>query len=868
MKDDAGDLAENYGILEPYDEYYFLTKNSGLLGFIELEGYDPDSMDAEERKSLSALAQVVYGNLHPNITITQYYIHHDQAQLVPRVREASIPSKIAARRASYLNGKKPNASRIIHVLEIEPGNNINKLNLFQKLSYAVAAPFNKRSRDIFKHSISFENNYAFELSVLSEMRNELHNAIQQVLSRWSNQFNVYHLRVQEYWPIQIFLATLDPAVLQSKKSELVPDRDSDMYLSPGDITDITTANINVMKISGVTNTYARFAAVRKFANETAPMQAGLWISSQDKKGNPVGLRGNYVIMIRWKPLTAIQKDLAFFRKRTELEQASVSLMDILKGSDQKSDAEREASIKYSIKKQLKSLNIAESLPERFGFGHSYICIFGTDPKEIQKTSNAMDTAAGNIRINLTWETVSSDRAYRAFQPAQQYQTNRNQYLTASQFAAASLIYRASIGVRKVADMNDEEPYYYLNSRDGSLFGYSPLLGGRGLIVSVGPVRSGKTYFKNSVATHFPKYKGLYRAIDVDDGTEPIADFYGDDGAVFRVSNTVGRGFNIFTSCRGPNDSAFKAHFIEVTNLMLLANDSAEAKKLTIDEEKERDQALDTVLRLGERKGKHLTTFASFYAHVGQSLKTKFSKWVRPDPASATSVASGWYSYLFDSDTDAIGSVHKQFAVFNLRELRDQPTIILPVLCEIFYRITQAFEDPAWLHVPKILDMDEAHVGLSIPEIRSYIVKKIRTQSKDFASTQLHSQAPGEFAILDDWSVIRGAASTLLFFANAGLDAKAYKEAFPELTDAHLQTIRNLVPRKEAFLIQPDLKIHKVVVIDAEPEQQLINTSHPAERALRNRMIKEHGYDKGMELALAELMPKWADKNEYELPEAA
>ncbi|WP_395398724.1 hypothetical protein ACHMW6_00175 (plasmid) [Pseudoduganella sp. UC29_106] len=144
--------------------------------------------------------------------------------------------------------------------------------------------------------------------------------------------------------------------------------------------------------------------------------------------------------------------------------------------------------------------------------------------------------------------------------------------------------------------------------------------------------------------------------------------------------------------------------------------------------------------------------------------------------------------------------------------------------------------------------------LSLPGMPEKVVTWVRTWGKWFGTVQLWTQSVSELCALSDWAVLRSAATTFFFFSDPELDEKLYKKAFPFLSDGQLQAIRDLVPQKEAYLIQPEIGTSKVVVIDVEPAQRVANTSHPQEAALRDRLVKEHGFDKGLQLAIEQLTP--------------
>lgn len=853
VKKKTGSITDYFGVIEPYDEHFALTKHSGLIGAIELSGRDPDGLLPLDHAALSGIAQTIYGKLNRNITVSQYYAHFDGMQVTLRVRADRISNTLSQRRAQYLNKQNLSGSKIVHYFEIEPDENINKLNLADMLRHLGMAAFDVRSRTLLRNALSAEAAFVVELAQLERMQAQLNDAMQEVAAKWSGLFSARILPLQETWAHLRFLAGLDPLALDRALHEALPEEDWDVYVSSGDIDNLVVAGMDVLKVPGVTNKYVKMGSVRRFSNEGGKMKPGLW-AADDK--SPARLKGNYVLMTRWKPLTEFEKAMLFTKKNIALERASLNFFEMMSGGENRSVLEKQAGMKPAIKAKLEELGIAESLPDHWGIGQSFVCIFGEDPAKVRQTALDMNRAAGNARVNVIWESVSVDRAFRTFQPGQQRESSRDLYMTSSQFAAASLIYQSSSGQMVIPDLGNEEATYPLQSKDGKIFHFSPFVGGRGMLVGIGPIRSGKTFFKNTYATHFQKYGGLYRAVDIDPGSETVAQLFGRDAGIFRVSNAPGCGSNPFASYRGPGDVLFKVHLTRLLHQFLAANDTPEHRAIAPDEQEAMDTAINATLDLPAEA----RTLSSLVMHMPAKLRVKFARWVRKDDDRRAGDA-GWYSHLFDADVDSIGALTKKVAVFNLQALRDDPKAIIPVQTDILYRITQAFEDPGLRHLPKLLDLDECHFPLSIPSFAEYIVQKIRTWGKWFGSVHMWTQSPEELSKLAGWPAIRSACTTFVFMADPNMDEALYMTTFPFLTAGECAAIRELIPKREAYIIQHELGISKTVVIDVEPEQAVVNTSHPREAALRDSLIRQYGFEEGLRRAVEQIAGDVTDEGD-------
>jgi len=848
--DKIASVTDYFGVIEPYGDHFFLTRRGSLIGAIEVMGWDADGLLPEDHMALSVIARQIYGRLSRNIVVTQYYSHFDGVKVSIADRAEPKSHLLSKRREAHLNKQQLSGSRIVHYLEMEPDDDINKLKFPALLRHLASATFDTHSRAIVANALSPQKAFLLENEQLANMAVQLADAIKEVAAKWTALFPASVLSQQQTWAHLRFLASLNQRALDDGLSEMIPSEDLDIYVSAGDISNVRVEGMDVLKLSGVTNTYARVAAVRRFMPAGAKIKPGLWAS--DTKA-PARQKGNYVLMTRWKALTEFQRAWMFQKKNTALERAQLSLIQVLKGGEERSEVERQAGMRPRIKKLMDELGAAESITDLWGTGDAFLVAFGADPKAIKQTSLLLNQAAGNSSMNLIWETVDIDRAFRAFQPGQRAESARELYMTAVQFGAASLLCQPSPGQRVVPDLvcdgKPEEPQYLFTSREGSVFGYSSFIGGRSMVVGVGPIRSGKTFAKNTKAAHFLKYaESLYRAIDIDPGSENLGHMFGEGRGIFRVGTDSGRGFNPFVNYRGPGDKAFRAHFTALAHVMLQANDSKADKELEPLEQDKFDDALEQTLQL--INGGRAQTLAHFVAHLDKPIRRKFSRWVRSNEGDS-GAAHGRYAHLFDANQDSIGKLDSRVGVFNLGALRDDAKALNPVLLEVLFRITQAFEDPELRNVPKQLDVDEAHYLLSIPQAADFVISKVRTWGKWFGSVNLWSQSPEEFERLPSWSAIRSAATTFWFMADPQMDVDLYQRTF-HLTRGQCEAIKSLTPKREAFVWQPEIGVSKVVVIDVEAEQRVFNTSHPREASIRDRLIAAHGFEEGMRLAVEAL----------------
>jgi len=74
-------------------------------------------------------------------------------------------------------------------------------------------------------------------------------------------------------------------------------------------------------------------------------------------------------------------------------------------------------------------------------------------------------------------------------------------------------------------------------------------------------------------------------------------------------------------------------------------------------------------------------------------------------------------------------------------------------------------------------------------------------------------------------------------ADGEMDRGLYRDVFA-LSEGYLDAIEGLIPKQQAFIYQPEIRVAKVVNLHVEPEQKVINTSVAGEAMLLQRNLKE------------------------------
>ena len=272
--------------------------------------------------------------------------------------------------------------------------------------------------------------------------------------------------------------------------------------------------------------------------------------------------------------------------------------------------------------------------------------------------------------------------------------------------------------------------------------------------------------------------------------------------------------------------------------MIRTNDSGELRQLSGADQLALDRAIRQVLRLP----RHLQTLTTLLKHCPGPVQRKLARFA----------GSGAYARLFDAEQDAIGSMDRKVAVYNLAGIRDDGIAKPLVMAEIAYRVLRFYENPDIRTCPKWLDVDECHHILSNPELtRTLLLDRVRTWGKLLAGIGMWTQSGIELGGIENWEALRSAASTFIFTADPELNRDAYRSIF-NMKEGEMETIRGMIPKREFYLIQRDLNVSKKCVLSAEPEQYVLSTSSPAEQTLYFDNVERYGFDTGVRKTMAAL----------------
>ncbi|MBU4685550.1 VirB4 family type IV secretion system protein [Cedecea davisae] len=806
------------------------TYTGSVIGGLSLQGLDPSSVTESMRKTISLLIRNVIQLLPANVTLSQYYVHFEGAKVKLAARENPRSQLLSKRRQAFLNKvRNLNDSRLFWLIEVSPDEDLNSIfstTFFKNLFNGV---FDEDARK--RVGLVFKERDAFKVEVeefekqCRKLKDTL-NDLQLRLSFFSPENE--ELGAEGIWKLQKFLANFNPRYMTNKPTPL-PVEDWDHFALDGEnVTNVMFNGVPMLKIDGAQPVYLRIASVTQFGKEHVP--EAVWSVKESGKA-PVMAKGNYVYFTRYAPASSFKRSLIIAAKENELVRNQIKLTDLMSN---KIGAERlEGKIKANPHLQAMQDELSEATysADRLGYFVSCVAVFDTDPQALINSSKALDGILSN-NMTLVWEGAGLETAYFAMQPGYPKATFRTLTFNTSQAGAASLFFRSHQGIKRwKKGMEDEEAIYILESDDGVPFYFTPVIGEKSLVVGVGPTRTGKSFFKNTIASHFTKIGGIYSSLDVDQGTIPLANFFKEDGAAFTLSDQLKAGMNTFSTAETEEDSEFIIHVIEQIKLMLQFNDREEDRTLSTEETKDLSLAVQGLLHQeysGIEGRLSVNRLETLMSKCPSSIQNKM----------ASFYGDGYYARLFDNEHDAIGKLDRPVSVYNLASVKDKKQLAQLLQHEIFFRTVRLFESAKYRETPKFMDIDEAQYTLSVPGAADWAIAKARTWFKHGGGMGFWTQNPQHYSSLDEWQTLRSSASVFVFMPDQEAITETYVEAF-DLDPEEVEIIRTMKPKQQAYIIIPDLQIAKVVNLIVEAEQYVICTSKAHEAALAERTYQKH-----------------------------
>jgi type IV secretion system protein VirB4 len=798
-----------------------ITKNSSLIGGVKLSGVDPIGLSEDKFESYTDLFRGIIQLLPSNTVLHQYYVHHKGANLTAQKRDYEKVNAISNNRMNFLNERGLSESFITHLIEMATPTNLNSFGDLAFLSNALAAVFDKDARKLLIASLSNRKATIIRRTELEETNFRLENELKQYCDKLGLfSFDNSSMKAKDLWAFMRFIGNLDYSYL--KANEEPPTSNWHSHLLSGEVEVKNISGKQYLKISGAKVVYARIASIVEFGGKYTPVGA---FASGDKPS--VLSSGNYIIQQKFNPFSRLDKYKITASKRGDIHRSTVKFSSMVSGGDE-SESAKESRLSDHQREMLKELSAIDAINDTMGTFRNKVICFDTSPKEVDKTVEDINLRLSANGLQAKWESASLVEAFWSIIPSSSGEFPRKSVKNTTQVAALSQLYQTSEGTKRWKQTGiDEETLITLETEDGKPFGFNPFVGGKCVVVAVGPIRSGKSFTRATFASHNLKYDGYHLSLDVDAGTEPLVEYFNEISTLFKVTDDPESGFNLFSSANGLDDKTFIEHFYSQIASMIKLNSAEALQKFTVEEQADLDHALKDILSLDKSK----QTLSNFVIHLQTDASKKLARFIQ----------GGVLGNFFDSYTDQYASIEKRLTAFNLEAIKDNEKILPVVMKELFFRANRLFENPALRTVPKILDVDEAHTLLQQEDSAEKLISVARRIGKYFGGIWLWSQNPEEYRKAKGWDALRTAASAFLFMPDSEMDKTSYKETF-KLSDGECDRISRMTPKKQVYIVQRDLGISTVININVDPTQFVINASQSIEREIRAKAIARNPND--------------------------
>lgn len=452
--------------------------------------------------------------------------------------------------------------------------------------------------------------------------------------------------------------------------------------------------------------------------------------------------------------------------------------------------------------QVRITNSGEFLGE-FSLG---LLLRGASYHTLSMVADTAISIVGNLEGRLAVDGIGALATYLSLIPGSKQL--RPFLLPSLNYADMALMYAPPAGEKRnkhlrseylaILETNYRTPYYF-NLHEGDLLG----------ALLFGVMGSGKSFLTNLLIDKSQKYNPFTFILDVGNSYRHLARKHkGSYIELSRIDNSYT--INPFDCEKSAPNLEFLSSFIHV----LLGTSGYEP---TPTECREIDKAVKVAHRLSD-------------LGLSASLMERLYNWI----------GDGRYAYLFDNATDTLKL--SDFQCFDLQGVNDK--LLEPLFFYIFQRISQVVYDPKNVGRPKQLFSDEAWKFLSTAAAKSYFIEAGKTWRKHNGGICLITQSALDLERAGLLDCINEICPTKILLANPGARKEFYKQIF-ELNEREVELFSTLTPKKQFLLKTPQ---HSAVLSVIPTAEEIWTYSNdPNSNIERDRMIKQHGYEKGMEL---------------------
>jgi len=212
------------------------------------------------------------------------------------------------------------------------------------------------------------------------------------------------------------------------------------------------------------------------------------------------------------------------------------------------------------------------------------------------------------------------------------------------------------------------------------------------------------------------------------------------------------------------------------------------------------------------------------------------------------IGTGEDSWLFDNVQDTIRFNHFQVFDFMGADDEDGITALQPLMFYLFRRQTMIVQDPAIRTTFKMLWCDEAFRFLNNDICRRKFIAGGKGYRKHNAGIGLVTQSTADLTNAGMLEIATEMCPTKIWLYNPGADVDRYASIY-HWNAAEADAFRSLVGKRDFLIKQGDGLAH-LLRNHLDPESLIRYGNSPLDNQRREDAIKEHGYQRGLEVLAA------------------
>ena len=393
------------------------------------------------------------------------------------------------------------------------------------------------------------------------------------------------------------------------------------------------------------------------------------------------------------------------------------------------------------------------------------------------------------------------------------------FVSSGQAATLAPLFGSARGYERCAHLN-KPPLTWFETRWQSPYGFDIFAGADvGHSVVFGSTGSGKSFTLNFILTQALQYNPRVVILDLGGSYRWITKFLGGSYVSMKPESTTDGGKPPALQPFSLEKSERTSQFLTLWVQRLLALGGYDCGSEDLEDLRRR---IHDIYHLPFEQ----RTLGALKQLLPVAMWPALGRWVGDGPWAAT----------FDGPPQPYNVSTDSWQVIDLEGAKEHKDWCTAALFFLFERLRLVIDDDAEIDRLKMMVVDEAWMYLQDETVLNSLMEAAKTWRKRNAVLIMATQSVGDVSSSPQAEALLEMLPTKLFLSNPDFPDSAGRVL--ALTDAQMETIRSLEPKREMYLHRSSEQV--VLRLGVDPESYWLYTSSPVDAAIRSAMVDAYG----------------------------